>query len=408
MAALKTLASLLPKVAVYTGMILGTAIGQNVLLQNDLKGTIAIHDPSTILKENGTYYVWGSHGSSLMSKDRKTWTNGAASPATSQPWWAAHGGELWAPEVHYMNGFYYCYYSVSAWMDFNSAIGVTRSPTLDPSASNYKWTDLGMVIDSAEAQDGGKTRVNVIDPGAVADSDGKHYLIFGSFQGGVRMAELNPATGLLKNKPSHPTVITSSAGEGSGAIQVGSYYYYAISEGKCCKDMSSTYHMDYARATKITGPYTTKSGASFVNKNSELLLSGSNNSTATTGAVAVGVGGFFWDGNSLLDTLFMDYMAYTAPSGGALLNIQPLYQDATGWLTFDKSKGTIITRPASTTTVYSRTESSHPVNRIGLLARVNGMERQDPSQALYSLTGQKVSGAIKSLPAGIYLAKPLP
>lgn len=395
--------------AILMALSLGSAEAQNLILANDLKGSLGIHDPSTILKDKGTYYVWGTHGSALMSKDRKNWTrNAAPNPAREQPWWARHGGDLWAPEVHYMNGFFYYYYSVSAWMDFNSAIGVTRSPTLDASSPEYEWADLGVVIDSAEAQDGGPRRVNVIDPGVITDSDGRHYLIFGSFQGGVRMAELNPETGLLKNRPSHPTVITDGAGEGSAAVKVGNYYYYAVSQGTCCANMNSTYRMTYARATRIAGPYTTRNGGSFARSQSELLLSGSNNPNATSGAVAVGVGGFFWDGADGLDTLFMDYMAYTAPGGGAQLRIHPLYLDAAGWLTFDKSEGTLITRPTPTTSLPSRSGLPPAQGRTAMSARVTGMERRRGSEILYDITGKKISGGSRALPAGVYIVKPAP
>jgi arabinan endo-1,5-alpha-L-arabinosidase len=371
---------------------------------NQLTGSLGIHDPMTIVKSNGVYYNWGTGGRGIKSTDRKNWTGiTSGSPAKSQPWWAAHGGQQWAPAVIFMGGMWYYYYSVSAWNNFNSAIGVTRSPTLDPGT----WTDVGMVIDSTEAQDGGKNRVNVIDPNTITDSDGKHYLIFGSFNGGVRMAELNPATGLLMNKPSHPTVITDHAGEGSAAIQWKNYYYYAISQGKCCDGMTSTYYMSYGRATKITGPYTTKNGSSFTKSVTEVLLKGSNNSSATSGAVAVGVGGFFWDGANGLDTLFMDYMAYTAPGGSATLNIHPLYADATDWLTFDASKGTLITRPTPASTPINAKAVIHPEANHGsrFVTRITGFEPRGGSGALYGITGKKVAGEMKAMPVGIYIEK---
>jgi hypothetical protein len=217
--------------------------------------------------------------------------------------------------------------------------------------------------------------------------------------------ELDPETGLLKDNPPHPYVITDHAGEGSAVVKVGGYYYYAISEGTCCANMNATYHIVYARAPKITGPYTTRSGGSFAQSKTELLLSGSNNPKATSGAVAVGVGGFFWDGANGSDTLFMDYMAYTPPTGAAQLRIHPLYLDGQGWLTFDKTKGTLITRPTPTTAFRSRASGPRASGRPALAARVTGMERHPGPKALYGLAGQRISAGARALPAGVYIVE---
>ena len=65
-------------------------------------------------------------------------------------WWNADIKDkigLWAPDIHYSNGKYQVYYSVSAWMNFNSSIGLTTNTTLDPKDPAYKWVDEGKIID---------------------------------------------------------------------------------------------------------------------------------------------------------------------------------------------------------------------------------------------------------------------
>ena len=42
-----------------------------------------------------------------------------------------------------LNNQYYLYYSASVWGTKLSGIGFATSPTLDPSAPNYGWTDQG-------------------------------------------------------------------------------------------------------------------------------------------------------------------------------------------------------------------------------------------------------------------------
>ncbi len=385
-----------------------TAMAQGSLAgPNNLTGILGIADPSTVVKCNGTYYVFGTGSGGLSSKDRKNWTGVGYTPATSQSWWSAHGGEMWAPDVTYKNGVYYCYYSISAWMNFNSAIGLTTNPTLDSTAPNYKWTDQGMVIDSIQAANGG-AMVNVIDPSTFTDDNGKWYLAFGSFQGGVRLVELNPANGQLLANPPAPTHITNQAGEASAVAHWKSYYYYAISQGTCCAAMKSTYYISYARATAVTGPYTTKSGASFLSGNVEKLLYGSDNSSATSGVVAVGVGGFFWDGSNFLDTLFMDYMAYTAPSGSTFLNIKPLYADTSGWLTFDSTKSMVITRAVTSTIIPGNAALSSSFKSPVTIRLVNSSRTSsaDNFGELYAITGQKLKvNTLKGLPAGVYIEK---
>src|SRR5450759_3582954 len=69
---------------------------------NPLKGDIRVHDP-VMIKEGNTYYVF--------------------SPGNFPSWHKTdiptQDGNLWAPDIHYSNGKYYLYYSVSAWMNFN-------------------------------------------------------------------------------------------------------------------------------------------------------------------------------------------------------------------------------------------------------------------------------------------------
>jgi arabinan endo-1,5-alpha-L-arabinosidase len=47
---------------------------------------------------------------------------------------------------HFYKGKYYLYYSVSAWMNFNSSIGLATNTILDTTNPNYRWMDQGQVI----------------------------------------------------------------------------------------------------------------------------------------------------------------------------------------------------------------------------------------------------------------------
>ena len=286
----------------------------------------SVHDP-VMIKEGDTYYVFGTgRGVSIItSTNRIDWTRGGSAFAEPLAWWKQdipkQDGSIWAPDISYRDGKFYMYYSVSAWMDFNSSIGYATNTTLDPKDPNYKWVDHGKVIDYRNGGEG----VNCIDPNLFVDSDGRVWLFYGSYQKGLRLVELNPETGLLKN-PEKPevTVLTNHLGEGVFVIKVDGYYYIFASEGKCCAGIESTYHVVMGRSKDIKGPYLNKKGESWVESKSTMFLEGNYEEPGR------GHNGFFTE----RDTTFIAYHAYTRSAGGAsLLNIKPMYMDEEGWPT---------------------------------------------------------------------------
>jgi len=300
---------------------------------NPLKGDIRVHDP-VMIKEGKTYSVFhtGRGISIKTSNDKITWRNaGRVFDRNTLPAWhkediPAQDGSLWAPDIHYANGKYYLYYSVSAWMSFNSSIGLATNTTLDSTLPAYRWKDEGKVIDSRNGGEG----VNTIDPNAFRDNDGRLWLFYGSYKAGLRLVELNPVTGKLLNEQApQPTTITTSLGEGVFVIKGGGYYYIFASRGRCCAGMNSTYQIVMGRSKNIKGPYLNKEGKSWVDNNYSLFLAGDSTEPGR------GHNGFFTDG----DTTFIVYHAYTRSAGGAsLLNIKPLYVDEDAWPTLDRSK----------------------------------------------------------------------
>jgi arabinan endo-1,5-alpha-L-arabinosidase len=220
----------------------------------DLAGVTNAHDPGTITKDGDTYFnfttgtgIWYS-----TSKDLKTWSAGPAPVFTTYPSWISQkvpnfSGSFWAPDVIQLNGYYYLYYSVSTFGTSSSAIGVARSLSL----KNPSWQDLGIVVQSY----GGGSEINAIDPGLFRDQDGKVYLSYGSFFGGIGLAEINQSTGKLAGSV---TTIWGGGGrdiEASYITRDGGYYYLFVNRGSCCKGVNSTYYVEVQRATNIRGPY---------------------------------------------------------------------------------------------------------------------------------------------------------
>jgi len=297
---------------------------------NGLKGQLYVHDP-VMIKQGDTYYVFSTGIGMKTSKDRINWLNTGpvfGRDSIKFTWWKDDIKDkvgIWAPDIHYSNGKYQLYYSVSAWMNFNSSIGLASNSTLDPKDSAYKWMDEGKVIDYRNAGEG----VNVIDPNIFIDKDGKKYLVYGSYKAGLRLVELDYSTGKLKKDPPDITIITTSLGEGSFIIKGPGYYYVFASRGRCCAGDSSTYQIVMGRSENIKGPYLNKEGKSWVENAYSVFLAGDSSEHGR------GHNGFFTEH----DTTFIVYHAYTHSANGAsLLNIKPMYVNKEGWPTMDATQ----------------------------------------------------------------------
>ena len=62
---------------------------------------------------------------------------------------------------------------------------MATNPTLNPSSSNYLWTDQGAVIQSQSG-----SAYNTIDPSIFLNTDGRMWMTFGSFWNGIYMRDV--------------------------------------------------------------------------------------------------------------------------------------------------------------------------------------------------------------------------
>lgn len=269
-----------------------------------LSGGTLVHDPSMIRAKDGYYYVFSTHtGIEIRrSKDRKNWTYvGSVLPggATWASQFQGNGAvDLWAPDVSYHRGLYWLYYSVSSFGSNQSAIGLATSPSAAPGT----WTDRGLVFASHPDKD-----YNAIDPGLVLDRQGRWWLSFGSFWTGIKMIQLDPATGKpatadprvypLATRPDPPDAL-----EGASIIRHGGYYYLFASFDFCCRNLDATYNVRVGRSRSLTGPYVDRSG--------KPLLNGGGTTILARHGYVVGAGGqsFLRDrGKDVLVYHFYDY-----------------------------------------------------------------------------------------------------
>ena len=103
---------------------------------------------------------------------------------------------IWAPYVMKQGDRYRLYYSVSAFGKKTSWIGMAES-----GSPEGPWEDKGAVVKSNS-----QTPMNAIDPSIIEDTEnGRIWMHYGSYFGGLYCVELDPATGLAlkKDDPGH-------------------------------------------------------------------------------------------------------------------------------------------------------------------------------------------------------------
>jgi arabinan endo-1,5-alpha-L-arabinosidase len=286
---------------------------------------IFIHDP-TMAREGGTYYVFstgdpaGSIGNGNIqirtSPNLHSWTYAGTVFAAKPTWITTALGDipnLWAPDISFFGGLWHLYYAGSSFGSNNSVIGLATTPTLDPHSPRYHWTDDGLVFRTTSADN-----FNAIDPSLVTAKDGGRWLVLGSFFSGIKMIQLDAATG----KPAaSPTVYSLAAKpfpdpeEGAGITYHDGYYYLFVSVDNCCRGISSTYHVQVGRSTSVTGPYVDASGTAMMN--------GGGMEVQGTDAGMIGPGGeFIFSGDGSDYLVYHYYDAFD--NGDAWVQIRPL------------------------------------------------------------------------------------
>jgi arabinan endo-1,5-alpha-L-arabinosidase len=240
-----------------------------------------VHDPC-IIKGGEVFYVFCTTPRAdtpaqipwYRSKDLLNWERGGHVFA-ELPAWAKQAipatESCWAPDISFFNGQYSIYYACSTFGSNRSVIGLATNTTLDPADPAYRWQDQGLVLESQKSDD-----FNALDPARVLDRDGKHWLAFGSFWTGLKIIQLDPATGKplpgaqrhdLARRPKAPDAI-----EAVFMIQRAGNYYLFASFDFCCRGADSNYYTVVGRSKDILGPYIDKSGKPMMDGGGTLVL----------------------------------------------------------------------------------------------------------------------------------------
>lgn len=243
-----------------------TAMYDMSVLHNEAKWTVNnAHDPGIIKTDQGYYIfstdikVGGEPKPGLMvrkSDDLIHWKwVGNALPGIPQEaldWTGATN--LWAPDIVNYNGEFRLYYSASTFGSRQSMIGMAVSDSIEG-----PWFDQGVVIKTENSDP-----INAIDPNIITDSEGRMWMVYGSFFGGIHLIELEPEMGKPKKEGPGVLIAARNMATEDGAVE-GPYiiyneqfdkYYLFTSYDSLFED----YNVRVARADFITGPYVDYNG----------------------------------------------------------------------------------------------------------------------------------------------------
>jgi arabinan endo-1,5-alpha-L-arabinosidase len=290
-----------------------------------LDGQPGLHDPSTVIAENGKYYVYATGGGLPMSISDDGWTWRRAGTVMQAvpggrpgPDVIARGGNnTWAPDLIRVGDKYFLYYSAPGPQP-KSAIGLLVGKTLDPESPDYKWADAGPVVWSDGVEDS-----NAIDPGVFRDpTNGTLWLTYGSYFGYIRLVELNPKTGKRLYPDRKPVNIAINS-EASIMIFRDGWYYLLVTHGSCCAGANSSYNIRMGRAKKVTGPFLDNMGIDMLQGGGKLFLD--------SGGRYIGPGHFgLLDLGDGVQKFSCHYEADLDRGGVSVLDIRPLlWRD--GW-----------------------------------------------------------------------------
>ena len=298
---------------------------------------VSVHDPSVVWDPStSSYYIFGSHRAAAKCNNMMSWeaftapwatatsTNADNIDAFTTPEvtkvkkggveydfnfnalaWSQRGsatydvnGNMWAPDVIYNKkmGKWCMYLSINGDGWYSSIIMLTADNITGPyryqapvvmsgfrSGDSYKSTDLEIVLGEqaslpsryAPSDNYGNHWPNAIDPCVFYDEDGKLWMSYGSWSGGIFMLELDEETGLrdydvtyAENETSDPYFGKKIAGghyvsgEASYIEYIGGYYFLFMTYGGL--EAAGGYQMRVFRSLNPDGPYVDSKGSSAV------------------------------------------------------------------------------------------------------------------------------------------------
>lgn len=264
---------------------------------------IGVHDPS-IVKAGDTYYIFGSHLAAAESTDLINWTYISVLPENHQvdesplfgnaytteiaegiEWTDGFTGNWAADVIQAPNGKYWFYYNHCAQLiegseachrrsylglaEADSAMGpyVNKGVFL---RSDYRNAGefAAYPLDNGQTTYNGAVDPNVIDPAAFYDKDGKLWMVYGSYSGGIFVLAMDETTGKPEAGQGYGKRLVGGdfrAIEGAFVIYspVADYYYLFYSVAGFAAN--GGYNIRIARSKTPDGPYLDPAGNDIAN-----------------------------------------------------------------------------------------------------------------------------------------------
>jgi hypothetical protein len=221
-------------------------------------------DPMVTAGDDGSWYAFGTsdplregEGTAhripmARSSDLVHWSY-VGDAFTGLPSYARPTSALWAPDVRKLGDHWLMYVTVTETEpDGASAIGVATAP-----APTGPWTFTDSPAVPPRAAPGGGWWWT-FDPAQLTTPDGRKYLYYGSYFGGIWVSEL-AADGLhITGQPTR--VAIDNKFEGAYAVRRDGWYYLFASSANCCAGPTTGYSVSVGRSRSPLGPFTDRDG----------------------------------------------------------------------------------------------------------------------------------------------------
>jgi len=318
-------------------------------------GTYNVHDPSCI-KAGEYYYMYSTdaiyfnpanrhrsheHNPGVKtgfiqvrrSRDLVNWEYAGWAfdeiPAEAADWVKSHNNRLgasniWAPYITRHGDRYRLYYCVSAFGKNTSYIGLAESISPDG-----PWEQRGCVVKTDRS-----SAMNAIDPSVITDTDGRMWMHYGSYFGGLYCVELDPSTGLTKTDGDKGHLTARRANWRIDNLEAPEIFYYKSLDKyflfASYEPLMTTYNVRVCRSDNAAGPFTDFYGQEMRDTTNNFpILTAPYAFDRHAGWAGTGHCGVFDDGNG---RVFMVHQARLAPSNELMdLHLRRVFFTPGGW-----------------------------------------------------------------------------
>ena len=241
---------------------------------------VAVHDPSIIRAEDGLYYIFGSHMTAAVSEDLIDWkliskdaTNAGCTLVENvqtemkEALTYAKTTTFWAPDVVQLNnGTYAMYYCTCEGSSPLSTLGIAYAEKPEG-----HYVNQGIILKSGQSGYNANVYPNVVDPCTFYDKEGRLWMVYGSYSGGIYILEMDKETGFPLEGQLNNGLGKKLLGGNHARIEGPyilyspdtDYYYLFLSFGGLNAD--DGYNVRVCRSKNPDGPYEDALGNNMIN-----------------------------------------------------------------------------------------------------------------------------------------------